>query len=160
VYRIVLADTTYISTIIQIADATWAKTYANIISEEQISMMYANMYSESSLQSQMEEGFIFAIAYEGNDALGFVAYNASEVGIYISKLYVDYEFQKTGVGAFLLSHVETYGKENNKKWIRLNVNRNNPALEFYKKHGFHIFQSVDIPYYQFVLNDFIMQKVI
>lgn len=159
-YRIVLADTTNIATIIHIADVTWAKTYANIISQEQISFMYDKMYSETSLKSQMEEGFSFAIAYEGNDALGFVSYSVSHEGIFISKLYVIYGSQKNGVGAFLLSYVAAYGIENNKKWIRLNVNRNNPALGFYKKHGFDILQSVDIPYYNFVLNDYIMQKII
>ncbi len=157
-YRIVLADTRKIAPIIHIAEATWKNTYTGIITQEQIAFMYEKMYCESSLKAQMQEGYIFAIAYDDNYAIGFVSYKEFEEGVFVSKLYVRPEFQKNGVGTFLLSFVEDYGKERDKKWIRLNVNRNNPAHLFYKKGGFFIAQVVDIPYYSFELNDFVMQK--
>ena len=42
--------------------------------------------------------------------------------------------------------------------LELNVNRANPSLDFYKKYGFKISDKVDIPYYQFILKDYILRK--
>jgi hypothetical protein len=40
----------------------------------------------------------------------------------------------------------------------LNVNRNNPAIDFYKKMKYQIIETVDIPLDKFWLNDYIMKK--
>jgi ribosomal protein S18 acetylase RimI-like enzyme len=43
----------------------------------------------------------------------------------------------------------------------LNVNRNNiKAKQFYERQGFHIIAEVDIPYRSYILNDYIMEKVL
>lgn len=44
------------------------------------------------------------------------------------------------------------------KRLVLNVNRNNPTVHFYEKLGYTIGEIIDIPYYDFVLNDYIMVK--
>ena len=42
--------------------------------------------------------------------------------------------------------------------LELNVNRNNPAKDFYAKNGFKIVEEIDIPLDKFWLNDYVMTK--
>jgi ribosomal protein S18 acetylase RimI-like enzyme len=44
------------------------------------------------------------------------------------------------------------------KELELNVNRYNKAYNFYLKQGFKVVEEVDIPYYEFFLNDYVMRK--
>ena len=46
------------------------------------------------------------------------------------------------------------------QYLHLNVNRKNPALAFYKKLGYEIIETVDIPFAEFWLNDYVMAKSI
>jgi len=52
----------------------WPQTYAAIISRQQIDYMLELMYSEASLQKQMEDGCQFIFVYDGMEPAGFAAY--------------------------------------------------------------------------------------
>lgn len=157
-YRIVYADTTNIELIIQVAEKTWTKTYAPILSSEQVLFMYEKLFTPSAIALQMDEGYIFAIVVEDEKAMGFISYKINTNEIYVSKLYVCPEFHGIGIGKLLLLHVEKQGISLGKTFICLNVNKHNPAIKFYNHNGYKIIRSEDIPYYQFTLNDYILQK--
>ena len=59
-----------------------------------------------------------------------------------------------------MEHLTVLASESKIIYLELNVNRANPALGFYTKLGFEISETVDIPYYQFILNDYVMRKAI
>lgn len=142
----------------QLALQIWEPTYRNIISKEQIDFMFQNMYSPDALLEQVSvKDHQFIIAFQQNQPIGFASYFFDDDCIRIPKLYVLPSNQRTGCGRILLNNIETIAKENNIKSIRLNVNRNNPALQFYLKVGFQIIEKIDIPYFGFVLNDYIME---
>lgn len=147
----------------QIAKHTWFKTYESIISKAQIDFMFNKMYTINALEQQFTlENNNFIIAFIDKEPCGFLSYKLlqEEPIIKIPKLYVLPKIQGKNIGFNLVSQLNEIAKINNKCFIQLNVNRNNPALLFYLKIGFSIVETIDIPFYDFVLNDYLLQKVI
>jgi len=144
-----------------LADAIWWPTYREILEPEQIRFMLDNMYSEKALTEQVNEGIHFMITETDNRPTGFAGYslvNQEEMIYKLHKIYVLPSEQGKGIGKKLVEHVLLLTRGNGGKIIELNVNRLNPSLAFYKKLGFEVYQKIDIPYYHFVLNDYVMRK--
>ena len=156
--KIRIAFITDIDKILEVADATWAKTYAPIISQEQIEYMYEKMYNRDALLQQMQEGVTFLMCMDGINILGFIAYQISDNIISIPKLYVKPEFHKKGIGKLLIDEVIKIAFKNTIPILELNVNRKNPAMYFYKKMGFELYEKTDIAYGKFWLNDYVLRK--
>lgn len=157
------ASSSDIPAIYKLAHETWWPTYSGVISDEQIEFMLANMYSEKALKQQMNEGIAFLIAENDGQPVAFAAYSLTEPEnkVYkLQKLYVHPSGQGLGLGKKLIGEVARLSKELGGKILELNVNRGNPAFHFYQKLGFEIYQTVDIPYHHFVLNDYVMRKAI
>lgn len=145
----------------QIAHITWQNTYRHIITPLQMDMMLEEMYSKEALLQQFKSGDRFAKAIYKDQILGFVSFrNATDspTTIFISKLYVLPKTHGLGMGKSLIEFVSNIALQENKNQIELNVNRFNKALYFYRRNGFYIHQSIDRPYHQFELNDYVMRK--
>ena len=146
-----------------LAEKIWWPTYKSIISEEQIRLMLENMYSKNALKEQMKGGIEFIIAKNDVEEVAFAGYSISNDEtrvLIIHKLYVLPSEQGKGTGKKLFEYFSKTAQELKVNILELNVNRANPALNFYQKMGFEIIETVDIPYYQFVLNDYIMRKAL
>ena len=150
-----------ISEIIQLAHTTWNETYISIISKEQIDFMLNKFYNHDLIHSQLiDPNHTFFKAEENNKLQGYLhAYKESDY-VKLSKLYILPHCQGKSVGKKLLHALEMEMKENNQNKLVLNVNRANPALNFYKKMGFAITATVDIPLDKYWLNDYVMEKEI
>ena len=84
----------------------WPQTYAAIISKEQIDFMLQMMYSETSLQQQMNEGCRFIIVYDEAEPVGFASYQETEPAIFkLHKIYVLPSQQGKGTGKFVIDHI-------------------------------------------------------
>lgn len=145
----------------ELAEKTWWPTYTDVISEEQINFMLDDMYSAESLEKQMESGIGFLIAERENIPVGFASYSQSDkdkLVFKIHKLYILPSEQGKGTGKELIEHISASAKQLGGNTLELNVNRGNKSKNFYLKSGFSIFRIVDIPYHQFVLNDYVMRK--
>jgi len=150
-----------ISAISELAEKIWWPSYRNIISDEQISFMLNDMYSAESLKEQMNSGIEFLIVERENIPLAFAGYSLTdpENQVYkLHKLYVLPTEQGRGTGRKLIEQVSSLATAKGGKILELNVNRGNPAHHFYSKIGFDIYQTIDINYHQFVLNDYVMRK--
>jgi N-acetylglutamate synthase-like GNAT family acetyltransferase len=150
-----------ISAISELAEKIWWPSYRNIISDEQISFMLNDMYSAESLKEQMGSGIEFLIVEKENLPVAFAGYSLTntENQVYkLHKLYVLPTEQGRGTGRKLIEQVSSLATAKGGKILELNVNRGNPAHHFYSKIGFDIYQTVDISYHHFILNDYIMRK--
>ena len=157
--RIRKATEENITAITELAEKIWWPTYRNIISEEQISFMLKDMYSEESLKKQLVSGVDFILAEKENLAVAFAGFSLIEPEVYkLHKLYVLPSEQGNGTGKNLIEYITDLAREQGGKILELNVNRGNSASEFYKKVGFEIYRTVDISYHHFILNDYIMRK--
>lgn len=142
-----------------LAEEIWRATYSNILSKEQIDFMLNDMYTISSLEKQINSGVEFLLLSYEDNTLGFASLSNSEVGIFkIHKLYIHQSLQGKGAGRLMISYISNLAIQRGGDTLELNVNRNNPAKDFYIKLGFSIYKSEDIKYHQFVLNDYIMRK--
>ena len=154
------ANLSDIPTISRLAHQIWWPTYSGVISDEQIIFMLEKIYSEQALQSQMEEGVTFLIVERNDLPVGFAAYSCTEPEnrVYkLEKLYVLPSEQGKGTGRKLIMEIAEIVKVLGAKILELNVNRGNKAFHFYKKLGFEIYRTVDIPYHSYLLNDYIMR---
>ena len=151
------------SVIHSLANEIWWHTYRGIISDEQIRFMLEDMYSEAVLNRQLDEDRKFLLAEHDSTPLGFAEYsftNPEEKVFKVHKLYIIPSEQGKGIGKKLLEHISNLAGMDGGNILELNVNRGNPAVSFYKKLGFEIWETVDIPYYHFFLNDYVMRKKI
>ncbi|MDB5013360.1 MAG: GCN5-related N-acetyltransferase [Daejeonella sp.] len=149
-------------TIHKLAQEIWWPTYEPILSKEQINFMLEQSYSELALEEQMNDGMNFILAERDAIVVAFAGYsnNFNEPICTLHKLYILPSEQGRGTGKKLIQHIIKLSQQNGANILELNVNRNNPALGFYKAIGFEIFKEVDIPYYGFVLNDFVLRMTI
>lgn len=159
--EIVNATEKDIPVIHELAEKIWWPTYRPILSEEQISFMLKKMYSEVALAEQMRNDIKFILIKRDVEDVAFAGYSmeyGSSPVLKIHKIYVLPSEQGKGTGKVLIDYFTNLAKDSHIPQIELNVNRANPALGFYQKMGFEIIEHVDIPYYQFVLNDYVMAK--
>ena len=156
------ATTDDIPLIRAMAEVVFRRTYASILSPEQMEYMMDMMYSEESLISQMtSEGNVFLIE-EGKAYASYRYQGKSEDGrevFHLEKLYVMPSAQKTGLGRELfeavLSEIRSVSPSN--PVVELNVNRSNPAVSFYEHMGMRKARQGDFPIGNgFFMNDFIM----
>ena len=160
--RIVEASKNDIETIRQVAFDTWPSTFGIILSQDQIDYMLDMMYSIESLTSQMiAKKHLFLLAYSDEKCVGFISYELDykkQAITKIHKIYVLPQTQGNGIGKLLLSDVKRIAIENNNTALSLNVNRENPAIDFYKKLGFEIADKEDIDIGNgFLMEDYIME---
>ena len=153
------ANLSDIPVIKDLAHSIWWPAYKGILPPEQIAFMLADMYSEEALQQQFAEGHTFLLVEnDEGSALGFASFSLKNAGVYkIHKLYVLPSEQGRGLGVLLIAFIREIALQSGAEVLELNVNRDNTALGFYRKLGFSVYRQVDIPYRQFVLNDYVMR---
>ena len=148
-----------LATITQLAKEIWWPTYAKVISAEHISFMLGEMYSAEALTTQMENGHDFFILTIDEIGKGYASFSKHDETTYkLQKLYLHPDEQGKGVGKMLIDFVEQEVKNLGAKQLILNVNRGNNAQVFYSKVGYHVLEEIDIPFHQYVLNDYVMGK--
>jgi len=149
-------------TIRSLAELTWPTAYSDIISQEQIVFMLDKMYNQGELLGQLRDGHTFIIASELKEDVGFAGFSVvdSENHVYkLHKLYVLPKMHGKGVGKILMNEVVDQIKVQGAKFLRLNVNRDNKAKDFYEKAGFKIKETVDLDIGNgFYMNDYVMEK--
>ena len=138
----------------------WPQTYAAIISKEQIDFMLEMMYSETSLQQQMNDGCQFIIVYNESEPVGFASYQETRPSIFkLHKIYVLLSQQRKGTGRFVIYYIITNIEQWGATALQLQVNRHNKAKDFYEKLGFIVIEEADFDIGNgFFMNDYVMEK--
>jgi len=159
-YTIRKASPNDIGLIRELCLQVWPQTYASIISPEQITYMLEMMYSEASLQQQMQNGALFIIVYDKNEPVGFTSYQEVKPGIVkLHKLYVLPSQQGKGTGRFIINYIIAATKQDNIIAIQLQVNRRNKARDFYERLGFTVIEEFDFEIGNgWVMDDYVMEK--
>lgn len=131
-----------ISVIQAIAQATWPVCYAGIISPTQIAYMLDLMYGTPALESQFgPKGHRFLTAEQEGVPVGFAGFEHGYQGgqrTRLHKLYVLPGVKGSGVGHALLKAALTEARKQGDAAMELNVNKRNPAKQFYERHGFAV----------------------
>jgi diamine N-acetyltransferase len=150
-----------IATIQQLAETIWPEAYGKIISATQLRYMLNLIYSETALAAQIEKGHQFILAIENNEAIGFASFSQKNDIEYttfrLHKIYVLPNVPIKGIGSFLLSYVCKKSIKQGATLLELNVNKYNPAIQFYLKKGFTVLgdEVIDIGE-GYVMDDYVM----
>ena len=151
--RIVRATHDDIVTIERLARLTWPATFHGILSGEQIEYMLGMMYAPAALREQIDRGHIFHLllahdrqhggdTYAGTGAryraVGYVSHEPDylQETTKIHKLYVLPGAQGRGYGRALIRKVETEARRASQRKLRLDVNYQNKAVDFYERLDF------------------------
>jgi ribosomal protein S18 acetylase RimI-like enzyme len=161
------------------AQVVFRQTYRDILSPEQMEYMMVWMYSPESLAAQMDGGHNFFIAEDDEGGtnqtgpLGYVSVRQDGTdtdGIpvfHLEKIYVMPSAQGRGLGKKLFDTAASFVRkslDDNRTQsgrttarLELNVNRNNPAVSFYRKLGMKVLRQGDFSIGGgFYMNDYIM----
>lgn len=144
-----------------IARLTWPETYGQILSREQINFMLEKFYSTAALTQNLADGHRIMILEHNGTPAGFYALQSGyKPGVaHLHKIYLLPEFHGRGLGSAMLSDAESLARSLGDKTITLNVNRFNPAQNFYSRHGFETVETVDIPIgHGYLMEDYVMAK--
>lgn len=158
------AGITDIPLIRKLAYAVWPRTYSDMLSGEQTTYMLEMMYSESSLQHQINvQHHRFIIAAEHSDPVAFASWSVTPQKniCRLHKIYVLPNQQGKGTGRKLIDHIIAAIRPSGAAILELNVNRHNKAKDFYIRQGFHVVREEDIAIGNgYFMNDYVMQRAI
>ncbi|WP_281234164.1 GNAT family N-acetyltransferase [Flavobacterium gelatinilyticum] len=163
--KITIVSIEDIEKIQEIAHTTWPVTYGEILTAAQLNYMLEMIYSKEALLKQIEnKEQLFYLISDTNSTIGFIGIEhnyKNEAVTKIHKIYLLPETQGKGYGKIVFEEIEKMASENHSKELLLNVNRFNTALNFYKKLGFEIKETVDIEIGNgYLMEDYVMGKEI
>ncbi len=152
-----------IATIQHLAESIWPEAYEKIISPEQLRFMLNLIYSEAALAAQIQKGHHFILAIENNEPIGFASFSQKNeiepTTFRLHKIYVLPNVSIKGIGSFLLSYVCNESIIQGATLLELNVNKYNPAIQFYLKKGFAVVKDEVIDIGEgYVMDDYVMVK--
>jgi diamine N-acetyltransferase len=154
-----------IATIQELAEHIWPEAYGKIISTEQLRYMLNLIYSVTALTAQIEKGHQFILAIENNEAIGFASFSQKNeiepTTFRLHKIYVLPNVPTKGIGSFLLSYVCNESIKQGATLLELNVNKYNPAMQFYLKKGFTVLRDEVIDSGEgYVMDDYVMVLIL
>jgi GNAT superfamily N-acetyltransferase len=151
-------------TIRHLANEIWWPTYSPIISKEQIAYLLTTRYSTEELTRQIStQEQTFLLLFDNGQPMAFAGFSPDDKdpeAYRLHKLYSLPAAHGKGIGKALLNAICDRVLAAGKNILELNVHRSNPAKSFYEKMGFVIAYEIDIPLGDYVLNDYVMRKVL
>ena len=142
----------------ELAHTIWPEVYIPIIGAKQVNFMLSERFNNASLEKARREGEEFYVLEIDYVAVGFLSLRQeTKEKIRIEKWYLRKDVRGKGLGKSSFLKVLEIAAARGVKKIELNVHRDNPAFHFYRALGFQVSQEVDIPYFEFVLTDFVME---
>ncbi|NEN23886.1 GNAT family N-acetyltransferase [Cryomorpha ignava] len=147
--------------LIDLAKEIWLPTFAVYFSETELNSLFSGMYNTDRITADLQNPH-YALHIVENTAQKPVGYFATAIKptyLKLDKIYVSPKLQGQGIGKWIFDEIVRQAREQSLDSIQLNVNRRNaPAISFYKKLGFKIIRSEDIPGPNgFVYDDFVME---
>jgi len=161
--NLIEATKEHIFIIRSLSEHIWPHTFESLLSKEQIKYMMDMMYSQESLEKQMDDGCHYLIAEKDGEYHGYVSYETGYKGSDITKVHKIYilpSTQGSGLGRLFINKVADIAKKNKNTELCLNVNRENAkAIGFYERMGFVVTRSEDNDIGNgFYMIDYVMNK--
>lgn len=130
----------------EISIETFTDTFSAQNSAENMKNYLERAYNHKQLESELANNFSqFYFVYLDNELAGYLKVNINEAQsekmpedtMEVERIYIRTNFQRKGLGKYLINKAIEIATTLNKKSIWLGVwEKNNNALTFYKKMGF------------------------
>ena len=151
----------------ELAGVIWRQHYAGMIPAAQVDYMLAGRLSDEALLQQTRARDKWLWLMRASDVcVGYCGHElapgdgVTPAAMKLGQLYVLPSHRGTGLGGFMLGHVEAQAREHGRRLLFLQVNkRNTSAIGFYRAMGFQVVREAvfDIGG-GFVMDDYIMEK--
>lgn len=141
-----------------LAKQIWTQHYTPIIGEPQVDYMLSKFQSQAAIKSDIDSGYVYAIAYLNNAACGYSAVKIDR-GVFLSKFYVMQTCRGKSVGKALMDNIVFFALGHKQPRIWLTCNKSNPSLSVYKKMAFVVIDEIvtDIGG-GYVMDDYVLEK--
>ena len=147
-----------------VAEKTWPRTYADIISAEQIAYMVERMYSPESIRRDAADGSPFFLVRADGRTAGVCSFDETkrdaDGAAELHKLYLLPHYWGRGVGRWALDEISRRLREAGATGVWLRVNkRNERAQKAYKAAGFAKERALVTDIGRgFVMDDFVFRR--
>ncbi|HDR7282827.1 MULTISPECIES: GNAT family N-acetyltransferase [Bacillus cereus group] len=153
-------------TLQEISYETFNETFKDQNSPQNMSAYLEKAFNLKQLEKELSNvASQFFFVYFNNEVAGYLKVNTNDAqseemgdeSLEIERIYIKGEFQKHGLGKYLLNKSIEIAMEHNKKKIWLGVwEKNENAIAFYKKMGFvqtgvHSFYMGDEEQFDFIM---------
>lgn len=134
-FQIETAKEKHIPAIIELmrefAEYEYLQDFLEITEEKLFEAVFGeNGFVECLVATSDEKPFAYALFY-----LNFSSFRG-QTGVYLEDIFIRKDFRKYGVGELMLKQIARIGRENGAVRMDFQVlDRNTPAINFYKKHG-------------------------
>jgi ribosomal protein S18 acetylase RimI-like enzyme len=147
----------------ELAVLIWYECYKDVIMDSQIQYMLENIQNESAIRYQLNDNYKYYLIVNKNKNIGyFSCKKTGDEQMFLSKIYVQREFRKQGIGSKIIQFIENHSKKNNISKINLRVNKNNAqAIQFYETIGFIKIGEIQTDIGgDYIMDDYIYEKCI
>lgn len=127
--------------------STFCEIFAPMNTAEDMENYLATSFDEAKFLRELSDSNTeFFFVYSGEELAGYMKLNEApsqsdvndKTSLEIERIYVLSKYQGEGLGALLMDKAISTARERDKEYIWLGVwEKNEKALAFYKKHGFH-----------------------
>lgn len=147
-----------------IATNTWPEAFKDFMSQEQIQHGLNLFFNPSVIKKNWRSGQEYLIGKNRSFFLGFLTleydYNGTNA-IKIHTTYVIPDSHKLGCGSAMLKAAEEIAKNRGTKELVLNVNKKNPAVNFFKNRGFEVVGEELVDWGDgFTSDEYVMRKTL
>ena len=143
-----------IPAISDVARRTYAETFGDGLTTEQLTSVLKSTRSETYFKTAMDRGMIL-VALDNSQLVGYIqisdvgyrveGVDVSECDQAIHSIYVDSDHQGRGVGRALMDAAFKHPRIREAEKVFIDVyEENTRALEFYKRYGFKSVGKVDV----------------
>ena len=127
-----------IASVTRLAQEIWNEHCHTIVGDEQASYMLKKLQTSEAITRQIEkQGVRYFLVVPYLDPIGYVALVPRDGAIFISKMYLLWQYRSKGYGKILLDEIALISKEMHKPRVTLRVADNNDrALKFFHKNEY------------------------
>lgn len=151
-----------INTIEHLASKIWHEFYSPEFGREPVQYMLDMFQSADAIREQLNKGMKYYLIQDNDKYLGYFGIEILEGSCFLSKLYIQAENRRKGLGRQAIQLVERLAREHKISKITLKVYRSNfGAINAYRKYGFDIVKPVSQDIGNgVILEDYLMQKTL
>ena len=134
----------------KLSQITYLNSFISILNEDDVKIYTSIKYSLENLKIDRENNTtLFLFLTLDNEKIGYIKYDYNSAklknSLDIDRIYLLDTHKNKGLGSKLLQKAESIAKEKNKSHLTLGVLKlNKPAISFYEKKNFTIFDEENI----------------
>ncbi len=127
-----------------LAKEIWNQHYSPIIGRDQVDYMIKLLQSKEAIKEDIEKkDYQYYFIDKNNKKIGYFAIVSKDNSLFLSKLYIKASNRGDGIGKSVINFITLEAKNRDLNKISLTVNKyNENSIEFYKKNGFIIVDSI------------------